>query len=62
MNLNFYIDYQTHYGQELILNVVNKQGNGDSHVSECKMQTLDGRHWFCQLNSDFPSITSIDYF
>ena len=62
MRLNFHIDYHTHYGQEVVLNVVNKQKNGDQHVSEYPMQTLDGRHWQCQLQSDLRPGSHIDYY
>ena len=62
MRLNFHIDYHTHYGQEVVLNVVNKQKNGDQHVSEYPMQTLDGRHWQCQLQSDLRPGSYIDYY
>ena len=50
MNLNFHIEYQTVYGQDLILNIVSEKKNGAPKVSEYRMQTVDGVHWDCQVS------------
>ena len=47
MNLNFHIEYQTVYGQDLILNIVSEKKKGVPKVSEYRMQTVDGVHWDC---------------
>ncbi len=62
MNLNFHIEYQTVYGQDLILNIVSEKKKGAPTVSEYRMQTVDGVHWDCQVNCVIGTGTSVDYF
>ncbi len=62
MNLNFHIEYQTVYGQDLILNIVSEKKNGAPKVSEYRMQTVDGVHWDCQVSCVIGTGTSVDYF
>ena len=62
MNLNFHIEYQTVYGQDLILNIVSEKKNGAPKVSEYRMQTVDGVHWYCQVSCVIGTGTSVDYF
>ena len=62
MNLNFHIEYRTVYGQDLILNIINKKAKGDTTVSEYRMQTADGFHWDCQVNCVVGTGTTLDYF
>lgn len=40
MNLNFNVDYQTKFGEEIILNVV-----CDNVVKKYRMNTVDGMRW-----------------
>ena len=62
MNLNFHIEYQTVYGQDLILNIVSEKKKGVHKVSEYRMQTVDGVHWDCQVSCVIGTGTSVDYF
>ncbi len=62
MNLNFHIEYQTVYGQDLILNIVSEKKKGVPKVSEYRMQTIDGVHWDCQVSCVIGTGTSVDYF
>ena len=62
MNLNFHIEYQTVYGQDLILNIVSEKKKGAPKVSEYRMQTVDGVHWDCQVSCVIGTGTSVDYF
>ncbi|MBQ7421736.1 MAG: 4-alpha-glucanotransferase [Prevotella sp.] len=62
MNLKFHIEYQTVYGQELVLNIVKGKQNEDKEVSEYRMQTDDGCHWECNVNCKANVGTSLDYY
>ena len=62
MNLNFHIEYQTVYGQDLILNIVSEKKKGVPKVSEYRMQTVDGVHWDSQVSCVIGTGTSVDYF
>ena len=39
MNLKFCIDYQTIYGQDMVLNIVNASDKGGEYISEYRMHT-----------------------
>ena len=60
MKLLFNLEYQTTFGEELVLNVMYE--NDASKVSCYKMVTLDGLHWFCELNKNLKPGTYIDYY
>lgn len=62
MNLQFHIDYQTYYGQELVLNMAVLDKKGTSKVSAYRMQTADGLHWEVALHHSFPVGTKLNYF
>lgn len=63
MDLIFKIDYNTVYGQDLVLNIVNEAGNGDKAVSEYRMHTVDGYHWECEICLDtMVGVAAIDYY
>ena len=49
MKLIFNIDYQTVFGEELLLNLVEKDG-AENHVSSYRMKTEDGMRWTYELN------------
>lgn len=58
MTVNFNIDYKTFYGEEVLVNIIGT-GGAKAHT----MSTLDGQHWFCQLNiADQDKPGAIDYF
>ena len=46
----FKIEYNTVYGQDLVLNIIDRNGNGDKTVSEDRMRTYDGCHWECEVH------------
>ena len=60
MKLLFNLEYQTIFGEELVLNVMYE--DDASKVSRHKMVTLDGLHWFCELNKSLKPGTYIDYY
>ena len=60
MKLLFNLEYQTTFGEELVLNVMCE--NDASKVSSHKMVTLDGLHWFCELSKGLKPGTYIDYY
>ena len=60
MKLLFNLEYQTTFGEELVLNVQSREDA--SKVSKCKMTTLDGLHWFCELTKTVKAETYIDYY
>ena len=49
MNIHFHLDYNTYYGQDLILNVIKGYHNGEKETTEYRMHTTDGYHWDCLL-------------
>ena len=57
MKLNFNLDYQTTFGEELVLNLLT-----DGKPESYKMGTLDGLHWTCQLALSAPAGTYVDYY
>ena len=61
MKLQFNIEYQTTFGEELVLNVLS--GEKTSHkVEKHKMTTLDGLHWNCELTKSVKTSAYIDYY
>src|SRR3712207_9232309 len=62
MNLQFNIDYQTYYGQDLVLNIVTGLHGGSIEASQYRMHTGDGHRWSVDINRDVKPGTQIDYF
>lgn len=63
MNLKFHVEYQTVFGQELVLNIVSEYKKRAQSVSEYRMQTTDGLTWECEVKyqpSAMPG--SVEYF
>ena len=58
MKLLFNIEYQTTFGEDLVLNI--KQNN--DRVSQHKMSTLDGYHWYVEIADTLKVGTAIDYY
>ena len=58
MKLRFNLEYQTTFGEELMLNIK----NGDEKVEVHKMGTLDGFHWTCEVSHSVKSASYIDYY
>ena len=57
MKINFNIEYQTTFGEELALNILT-----DGKTEQHKMGTLDGLHWTCELSKVVKTSTHIDYY
>jgi 4-alpha-glucanotransferase len=60
MKLLFNIEYQTTFGEFLMLNIVTDEQSGK--VQQHKLSTLDGLHWFCELSKTAKPGTYIDYY
>ena len=58
MKIQFNLEYQTTFGEELVLNVLREEGKTELH----KMNTLDGKNWSCELSKVAKTGTYIDYY
>jgi 4-alpha-glucanotransferase len=52
MDILFNIDYKTVFGEELLLNIIDREGNDNECASILRMKTSDGLHWQCNYHSD----------
>ena len=57
MKLQFNLEYQTTFGEELVLNILS-----DKKVEQHKMTTLDGLHWTCELTKTLKANVFTDYY
>ena len=57
MKINFHLEYQTTFGEELAVNIL-MDGKTEQH----KMSTLDGIHWTCELSKAVKPCAYIDYY
>ena len=62
MNLIFNIDYQTTYGEELVLNLVTYDQEEEKEITSCRMTTRDGMRWTYGLNSVLKVGKHLDYY
>ena len=63
MTIKFNLNYQTTFGEELLLNVKVTTEDGQEKTAVFSMSTTDGRHWQYTLDKiDTPSTPYIDYF
>ena len=60
MKLLFNVEYHTTFGDNLMLNICSEEGA--AKVSQHKMVTLDGLHWFVELSKTLKAGTFIDYY
>ena len=60
MKLLFNLEYQTHFGEDLILNIVSKDNK--NAVIQHKMTTIDGYHWFVELSKTMSPSMQLDYY
>jgi len=60
MKLLFNLEYQTNFGEDLMLNILS--ADDPSKVSQHKMSTLDGLNWTCELTKAMKPETYIDYY
>ena len=58
MKIQFNLEYQTTFGEELALNILEENGKTEQH----KMGTHDGLHWTCDLSRTAKAGTYIDYY
>ena len=58
MKLLFNLEYQTVFGEELVLNIPKENGK----IEQYKMGTFDGLHWSCELNKTVKDSTYMDYY
>ena len=59
MKIRFNVEYQTTFGEDLVLNILSDDG---TKTSKHKMTTLDGLHWFVELTKAMKPGTYIDYY
>ena len=63
MKLTFNINYDTIFGEEVLLNVVENNKKGGKKTSQYRMNNQDGKHWWVELNRTEASLnTAIDYY
>ena len=58
MKLLFNLEYQTTFGEELVLNIPNVNGKTEQY----KMGTFDGLHWSCELVKTVKDCAYMDYY
>ena len=58
MRLQFNLEYQTTFGEELVLNILTDKETTEHN----RMTTNDGRHWTCELSKKATPGTYIDYY
>ena len=58
MKLLFNLEYQTTFGEELMLNIQKEDGKTEQH----KMDTLDGSHWTCEMSKNVKVGSSMNYY
>ncbi len=61
MKLQFNIEYQTTFGEELVMNILSGD-KASGKVERHKMATLDGTHWSCEMSKSVKTSAYIDYF
>jgi len=57
MKIRFNLEYQTTFGEELVLSIL-----GEKKAEQHKMSTLDGLHWTCELTKSVKTSTYLDYY
>lgn len=63
MEISFNIDYETVFGEEILLNVVERVKNMKDKISQFRMNNVHGKHWWYDLNKSASAQNSvIDYF
>ena len=50
MKISFNIDYETVFGEEILLNVVERVKNVKDKLSQFRMNNVHGKHWWYDLN------------
>jgi 4-alpha-glucanotransferase len=60
MKVQFNVEYQTSFGEDLVLNILPAEQDGK--LTQHKMTTLDGCHWFVEITKNPKHGTFIDYY
>ena len=60
MKLIFNLDYHTSFGEDMVLNILPEEAG--EKLSQHKMTTLDGEHWFVELTKTVKPGTYMDYY
>ena len=60
MKVQFNVEYQTSFGEDLVLNILSAEQDGK--LTQHKMTTLDGCHWFVEITKNPKPGTFIDYY
>ena len=60
MKILFNVEYQTSFGEDLVLNILPAELDGK--LMQHKMTTLDGCHWFVEITKNPKPGTFIDYY
>lgn len=62
MNVKLSISYDTSFGEELVLNIINGVENGMNTTTTYRMGTVDGHEWTCSFKPELKLGNHIDYF
>ena len=60
MKILFNLEYHTTFGENLVVNILPE--NGSAKVSQHKMMSSDGSHWYCEVSKTMKPGTYIDYY
>ena len=60
MKILFNVEFQTAFGESLVLNILPAEEGGK--LSQYKMTTIDGTHWFVEVTKNPKPSTFIDYY
>lgn len=62
MNILLNINYDTNFGEELVLNIITGREDGVNITTPYRMRTTDGHRWTCNIRPDAPLGSHIDYY
>lgn len=62
MNILLSTIYNTEFGEELVLNVINGRKDGMNLTTQYRMRTTDGHEWTCCIKPEQKAGTHIDYY
>ena len=60
MKILFNLEYHTTFGENLVVNILPE--NGSAKVTQHKMMSSDGSHWYCEISKTMKPGTYIDYY
>lgn len=62
MNILLNVNYDTVFGEEVVLNIINGSENGKNNTTVYRMRTDDGHRWTCGFKPDVKTGDHIDYY